>query len=63
LIEWLFWLAERWRAHDKTVRPHFSLGYQPPRKPGSLNSNQDEEKWKAEYASHFLTPATAARYL
>jgi len=40
-------LAERWRTHYNTVRPHPSLGYRPPA----------PETWQPE-----LKPSTAARY-
>ncbi|MCU1251005.1 MAG: Integrase catalytic region [Edaphobacter sp.] len=51
-------LAERWRVHYNTIRPHSSLGYrspapetwQPEVKTGGM------EKWKAKYAFHFPTP-------
>jgi hypothetical protein len=32
-------LAERWRVHYNTVRPHSSLGYRPPAPQAWLTSN------------------------
>lgn len=53
-------LAERWRVHSNTVRPHSSLGYRHrhPRR-GRLRLG-GMEKWKPLRASHFSTPPTAA---
>jgi transposase InsO family protein len=53
-------LAERWRVHYNTVRPHSSLGYKPPA-PGAwlTATSKGMEKWKALRAPHFSTPPTA----
>jgi transposase InsO family protein len=39
-------LAERWRVHYNTVRPHFSLGYRPPT-PAVWMTTQTQE-WNQE---------------
>jgi hypothetical protein len=53
-------LAERWRVHYNTVRPHSSLGYRPPAPEAWLAENfQGMKKWKAKNAFHFFTPPTA----
>jgi hypothetical protein len=53
-------LAERWRVHYNTVRPHSSLGYKPPAPEAWLISQErGMEKWKPLRASHFSTPPTA----
>jgi transposase InsO family protein len=49
-------LAERWRVHYNTVRPHSSLGYRPPAPQAWRTSNMGMEKWKPLRASHFSTP-------
>ena len=55
-------LAERWRVHYNTVRPHSSLGYRPPAPEAWLSeTSRGVEKWKTKNASHFSTPPTAAR--
>ena len=51
-------LAERWRVHYNTVRPHSSLGYRPPRRPGS------QQAWgvgrqESLRSSRLPTPLTA----
>ena len=46
-------LAERWRVHYNTVRPHSSLGYKPPAPEAWLTNNRGMEKWKPLHASHF----------
>jgi transposase InsO family protein len=54
-------LAERWRVHYNTVRPHSSLGYKPPAPEARMTSSErGMEKWKPLRASHFSTPQTAA---
>jgi Integrase core domain len=54
-------LEERWRIHYHTVRPHSSLGFDRQcQSRGRAKSKQGMEKWKANYASHFSTPSTAA---
>jgi putative transposase len=54
-------LAERWRVHYNTVRPHSSLGYRPPAPAAWLPKlPRGMEKWKAKNASHFSTPPTTA---
>jgi transposase InsO family protein len=53
-------LAERWRVHYNTVRPHSSLGYRPPAPEAWLPPPWGVEKWKPLRASHFSTPQTAA---
>ena len=54
-------LAERWRVHYNTVRPHSSLGYRAPAPAAWLTeTSRGMEKWKAKSASHFPTPPTAA---
>ena len=54
-------LAERWRIHYNTVRPHSSLGYKPPAPEAWLTATtRGMEKWKPLRASHFSTPPTAA---
>jgi Integrase core domain len=52
-------LAERWRVHYNTVRPHSSLGYRPPAPEAWLTNNVGVEKWKPLRASQFSTPPTA----
>ncbi len=52
-------LAERWRVHYNTVRPHSSLGYRPPA-PKRGCRNQGVESWKPLRASQLSTPQTAA---
>ena len=57
-------LAERWRVHYNTVRPHSSLGYRSPAPAAWLTEVSAWKKWKAKNASHFSTPPTAmASYL
>ncbi len=52
-------LAERWRVHYNTIRPHSSLGYRSPAPEAWLtNSMGHGEKWKPLRASHFSTPPT-----
>jgi putative transposase len=54
-------LAERWRVHYNTVRPHSSLDYRPPAPVArQIEANTGMKKWKAKNASHFFTPPTAA---
>jgi hypothetical protein len=54
-------LAERWRVHYNTVRPHSSLGYRPPAPIAWLPKLlRGMEKWKAKNASHFSTPPSTA---
>jgi len=63
-------LAERWRVYYNTRRPHSSLGYRPPAPAawqGETTTGMEGwkairsmEKWKANNASHFSTPSTAA---
>ena len=54
-------LAERWRVHYNTVRPHSSLGYKPPAPEAWLiSTGKGMEKWKPLRASHFPTPPPAA---
>lgn len=54
-------LAERWRAHYDTVRPHSSLGYRAPAPAAWLTEvSKGMEKWKAKNDSHFPTPPTTA---
>jgi hypothetical protein len=55
-------LAERWRVHYNTIRPHSSLGYRPPAPEAWLTNTWGMEKWKPLRASHFSTtpPPTAA---
>ena len=54
-------LAERWRVHYNTVRPHSSLGYRPPAPEAwQTEASQGMGKWKANRASHFPTPPTTA---
>ena len=53
-------LAERWRVHYNTVRPHSSLGYRPPAPAAWVAKSMGMEKWKSLRASHFSTPPTAA---
>ena len=54
-------LAERWRVHYNTIRPHSSLGYRPPAPEAWMTeASQGVEKWKPLRASHFSTPPTAA---
>jgi transposase InsO family protein len=48
-------LAERWRVHYNTIRPHSSLGYRLP-----APEAWGMEKWKTLRASHFSTLPTAA---
>jgi hypothetical protein len=44
-------LAERWRVHYNTVRPHSSLGYRPPAPQACLPANLAGEK-SANQAGH-----------
>ena len=54
-------LAERWRVHYNTVRPHSSLGYRPPAPAAwQIENNPGHGKVEANNASHFSTPPTAA---
>ncbi len=53
-------LAERWRVHYNTIRPHSSLGYRPPVPRPGWQRAWGMEKWKPLRASHFSTPPTAA---
>jgi putative transposase len=54
-------LAERWRVHYNTIRPHSSLGYKAPAPEAWLTrAHTGMEKWKPLRASHFSTPPTAA---
>jgi putative transposase len=50
-------LAERWRVHYNTVRPHSSLGYRPPAPAAwQMENNKGHGKVEANNASHFSTP-------
>ena len=54
-------LAERWRVHYNTVRPHSSLGYRPPAPAAWLSENNlGYGEVEIASASHFSTPPTAA---
>lgn len=54
-------LAERWRIHYNTVRPHSSLGYRSPAPAAWLTEvPQGCGKVEAKSASHFPIPPTAA---
>ncbi len=56
-------LAERWRVHYNTIRPHSSLGYRSPAPETwhpKLKAGYGEVE--AKYVFHFPTPSTAARY-
>ena len=57
-------LAERWRVHYNTIRPHSSLGYNPPA-PAAWLISTDTEHAKAESQQRFplCTPLPAAIYL
>ncbi len=44
-------LAERWRVHYNTVRPHSSLGYKPPAPEAWLKNNMGHGE--VETASRF----------
>ena len=50
-------LAERWRKHSNTVRPHFSLGYRPPAPEAWLASTA----WQVEETLAALTPPPPAK--
>jgi putative transposase len=53
-------LADRWRAHYNTVRPHSSLDTDHQhRRRGWPQAKRDMEKWKPLRAYHFSTPPTA----
>jgi hypothetical protein len=45
-------LAERWRVHYNTVRPHSSLGYRAPAPAVWLTEASQGHAWKAKNASH-----------
>ena len=50
-------LAERWRVHYNTVRPHSSLGYRPPAPEAWLTkASRGMEKWKATRFPLLHTP-------
>ena len=55
-------LAERWRIYYNTERPTLIVGISPPSANGMANRSfpWSMEKWKANNASHFSTPPTAA---
>jgi transposase InsO family protein len=54
-------LAERWRVYYNTERPHSSLEYRSPTpRTWQPEESWGMEKWKANGASHFSTPPTAA---
>ena len=60
-------LAERWRVHYNTVRPHSSLGSRPLAPAARLKQTNTVHETKMGYgkvetkhASHFSTPPTAA---
>jgi len=50
-------LAERWRVHYNTIRPHSSLGYRPPAPQTWLASNSTGYG-KVETATRFPLPHT-----
>ena len=53
-------LAERWRVHYNTIRPHSSLGYKPPAPAAWLTStNTGHTKVKANNAPTFAHPQPA----
>ena len=57
-------LAERWRVHNNTVRPHSSLGYRPPApQPGRSKAIWGMEKWKPLHASPLLHTPDDGGYL
>jgi putative transposase len=49
-------LAERWRIHYNTVRPHSSLGYKPPAPEAWLTNSKGHGE--VETASRFPLPHT-----
>ena len=50
-------LAERWRIHYNTVRPHSSLGYRPPAPEAWLTTN-NKGHGEVETATRFPLPHT-----
>ena len=57
-------LAERWRVHYNTIRPHSSLGYKSPAPETwqpEVKTGYGEVESKVRF--HFPTPSTATRYL
>ena len=52
-------LAERWRVHYNTIRPHSSLAIDHRRQRPGWQSAWGMEKWKPLRASHFSIPPTA----
>ena len=56
-------LAERWRVHYNTVRPHSSLGYRPPAPAAWQTEASGHGEVETQRASHFSTPPTAATEL
>jgi hypothetical protein len=54
-------LAERWRVHYNTVRPHSSLGYKPPA-PGAWLTNS-KGHGEVETATRFPVLAPDGGYL
>ena len=58
-------LAERWRVHYNTIRPHSSLGYRSPA-PEDVAPRAESRVWRSGKQStlpHFPTPSTAVKYL
>jgi transposase InsO family protein len=53
-------LAERWRVHYNTLRPHSSLGYRSPAPQAWLTNNTGHGEVETLRASHFSTPPTPA---
>jgi len=52
-------LADRWRVHYNTVRPHSSLGYRHQHRRPGWQRAWGVEKWEARSGFHFSTPPTA----
>jgi putative transposase len=49
-------LAERWRVHYNTIRPHSSLRYRAPAPEVWLTNNMGHEEVKTATRFHFSTP-------